>query len=246
MKRVSSLVRVAVVLIALAGPSASWAEDAASGRVIKRSSGKPQARGETPAPDPSRTRSVPMPVVQTRVAAESCSPEQEAKIEAARRAAAIRSQVATDRARGLHPSTGEQDRRDAQRHASKLIDDDVDFDQVVEITESIRDRVSSASLRTVCEGKSNPNCAVRSAYVENLSPPIHVCPAFFETSSDEQNIRTLIHESAHLSRIREEGESESYCVLFDCDTNCGGFYAADSWAHFVHCVAGETPDAYDE
>lgn len=241
----SIVVRVVVILIALACPAGLWAQEPSAEPVTKREARKPVARGDTPAPDPSKVVEKPTPKVRSRVAAQACTPAQEEVIETARRAAAIRSQLATDRTRGIHPTTGERDRREAEQAAYRLIDGDVDFDQVAEITESVRDRVSSPSLRAVCESSNDPNCTVRSAYVQDLHPPIHICPAFFDTSSAEQRIRTLIHESAHLVGVREQGDSESYCVLFDCDTNCGGFYAADSWAHFVHCVAGETPDAYD-
>jgi hypothetical protein len=245
MKRTRLCVGSAVLLIAFASPCALLAGEPVAERVKKGATNKPGTRAviET---DPSKVVKKPSPVVRSRVAAEACTPEQEAIIETARKAAAIRTQVATDHARGLHPSTGENDKREAQRLADKLIDPDVDFDQVVEITENIRDRVSSASLRTACSAASDANCAVRSAYVQDLSPPIHICPEFFKSSTPEQRIRTMIHESAHLSRIKEEGDSESYCVMFDCDTNCGGFHAADGWAHFVHCVSGQTPDRPEE
>jgi hypothetical protein len=105
--------------------------------------------------------------------------------------------------------------------------------------------VSSSELKVACETDKNPNCAVRTAYVENLSSPIHFCPAFFQTSTPEQRIRTLIHESAHLARIKEEGDSESYCVSFDCESNCGGFYVADGWAHYLHCLSGQKADQAD-
>jgi hypothetical protein len=242
MKRSEVAFRGVVMLLALTLTSSASAEEPAAQPVVKRTSDAPVPRGEAQSPDPSRVVEKPVPTVQSRVAPEACTPKQEKVIEAARRAGAVRSQVATDRARGLHPNTGERDRLEAEQAANQLIDVDVDFGQVVEITETIRDRMSSASLPVVCESKSNPNCAVRAAYVTNLEPPIHICPAFFDTSSSEQRIRTMIHESAHLAGLREQGDSESYCVFFDCETNCGGFYAADSWAHFVHCVAGETPD----
>lgn len=244
MKRVSAF-RDAVLLIALLAAAGASAEEPGATPVVKKPSGKLEVRGEAKTPAPGRIEKKPAPILQTRVAAEACTSEQEELIEAARKAAAIRSQVATDRARGVHPTTGDMDRREAERKATLLIDPDVNFEQVVELSEKIRDRVSSSSLRVVCEAESNPNCAVRSAYVQDLQAPIHICPAFFETSTPEQRIRTLIHESAHLAHIREEGDSESYCVLFDCQTSCGGFYVADAWAHFVHCVAGEAPDAYD-
>ena len=192
--------------------------------------------------DPKKIVKKPNPVVSSRVAPEACNSAEESMIETARKSAAVRTQVATDRARGLHPSTGASDKREAQRLFDKIVDPNVDFDQVIEVSESIRNRVSSPDLKVQCETDKNPNCAVRTAYVENLSPPIHFCPAFFQTSTAEQRIRTLVHESAHLSRIKQEGDAESYCVSFDCDSNCGGFGVADGWAHFLHCASGEKAD----
>ncbi len=227
-----------LVLAALVFTCAPALADEPPARVVKRASDKPAPRGATEAV--VRKQSVPQ--VRSRVAATACTDEQTAEIEAARAAAAIRTQVAVDRIRGLHPSTGASDRREAESKAYGLIDSDVNFDQVQEIAEGIRNRVSNRELPVVCEAASNSNCTVRTAFVEDSRAPIHICPHFFETSSAEQRIRTMVHESAHMVGVREEGESESYCVLFDCSSNCGGFYAADSWAHYLHCVAGETPD----
>lgn len=81
------------------------------------------------------------------------------------------------------------------------------------------------------------------AYVVGHRPPIHLCPRFF-TSGPEQQIRTLVHESAHLAGIGQS-EGESYCVTFDCQGGCGGFEAADSWSHYVHCTSQQRPDKAD-
>jgi hypothetical protein len=78
------------------------------------------------------------------------------------------------------------------------------------------------------------------AYVVGNRPPVHLCPAFFR-SSREQQVRTLVHEAAHLAGIGEV-EGESYCVVFDCQGRCGsGFEAADSWSHYVHCLSNQRP-----
>jgi len=213
--------------------------------VSKRSADDSEVAAVEGPPKMGRVEKKPEAKVQSRVASEGCTPAQETAIEEARRSAAIRSQVATDRARGVHPTTGDRDRREAESTSYRVIDSELDFDQVVEVSENIRDKVSNMGLRVSCESARNPNCAVRSAYVEDLSPPIHVCPGFFESSA-EQRTRTLIHESAHLTGIKEKGDAESYCVLFDCQTRCGDFYTADAWAHFIHCAAGQPADAYDD
>jgi hypothetical protein len=72
-----------------------------------------------------------------------------------------------------------------------------------------------------------------------------LCPAFFKQGPEEQ-IRTLIHESAHLAGIGKADTAESYCVIFNCEQSCGGFESADSWGQFVHCLSGQAPDKPDE
>lgn len=190
-----------------------------------------------------QTPKKPAPTVKSREAAEACTLAQKEILDTARKAAAERAKTATDRARGSDPTTGEQDREAAEKLARKLIDEEVSFDKAVEITADIRDWLSSDSeLEIVCESASDTHCAARSAYVQDTTQPIHLCPDFFTTSTAEQRIRGMIHESAHLYGIEEEGDSDTFCVQFDCETSCGGSDVADSWAHFVHCLAGETPD----
>jgi hypothetical protein len=233
------LLVLSVLLVAALQPAAHADE-----RVLKRSADKPKERS---APDakpagPGRVITKPAVKVQSRGAAQECTEEQTDQVEAARRAGAIRAQLATDRARGVRPTTGQQDRLEAQRAFEALVEADTDFDQVLEITEKIRDRVSSPSLRVVCASSADSNCSVRDAYVVGTEPPIHLCPTYFKTSSPEQRIRGLIHESAHLVGITQGDEPESYCPVFDCEITCGGFYAADAWSHFVHCVSGQPAD----
>lgn len=100
----------------------------------------------------------------------------------------------------------------------------------------------SPRMQWVAEPASDRFCR-RSwdAYVVGSRPPVHLCPSFFR-SGFEQQVRTLVHEAAHLARIGE-AEGESYCVTFDCQAGCGaGFEAADSWSHYVHCLSNQRPD----
>jgi len=90
----------------------------------------------------------------------------------------------------------------------------------------------------------DPECGNRAAYVvmnQELPKPIILCPAFF-SAGWEQQIRTMIHEAAHLEGIGTATFGESYCIYFDCETSCGGHDSANSWAHFVHCLSGQKPD----
>jgi hypothetical protein len=240
MTRRSTILGFAVSI--LLSSSGIYAGDEPVERLQKEPSEKPRSGGEVNAPDPGRIVKKPaVSTVQSRVVSERCTAKQDKIIETARRAAQLRTQVAVDHARGLHPTTGDDDRREAERFASRLIGD-VSFQQVCDVSETIRDRVSNASLKVDCTTSQDKECGDRKAYVVGMEPPIHLCPQFF-TGSDEERIRTLIHESAHLARIQqEEGQPESYCIFFDCESNCGGFYSADSWAHFLHCAAGATPD----
>jgi hypothetical protein len=125
--------------------------------------------------------------------------------------------------------------------ARRMFDwDNPNMDQITEIVGQMRDRLGP-QLQTVRAPQNDPDCGNRAAYVVGGRPPVHLCPAFF-SSTPEQRIRTMIHEAAHLARIGQASLGESYCVDFDCTTDCGGFESADSWAHFVHCAGGQRPD----
>jgi hypothetical protein len=124
--------------------------------------------------------------------------------------------------------------------ARRMFDwDNPNMDQITEIVGQMRDRLGP-QLQTVRAPQNDPECGNRAAYVVGGRAPVHLCPAFY-SSSPEQRIRTMIHEAAHLVRIGQPS-GESYCTDFDCSGGCGGFEAADSWAHFVHCASGQRPD----
>jgi Domain of unknown function (DUF4157) len=118
--------------------------------------------------------------------------------------------------------------------------EDLNMDQVRDIVGSMRNYLLPG-LQTVQATASDPECGNREAYVRGLRPPIVLCPKFFR-SSPEQQARTMVHEAAHLAGIGSATLGESYCAFYDCATSCGGFHSADSWAHFVHCLSGQTPD----
>lgn len=173
--------------------------------------------------------------------------QQATVIERARAAAAIRTQVALFRLRGTVPPgpTGRPDpseamRRRAQALARVMFDwADPNMEQIEEIVGSIVSHLTNPQV--MVGGRGDPECGNRAAYVRGLRPPIVLCPTFF-SSTPEQQARTMIHEAAHLARIGSATLGESYCVIFDCETSCGGFDSADSWSQFVHCLSGQTPD----
>lgn len=142
----------------------------------------------------------------------------------------------------LAPDTSTEPRMRARNLAQRMfVWPDPNLGQVADILGSMVTHLGPR-MQWVAEPASDRFCR-RSwdAYVVGSRPPVHLCPSFFR-SGFEQQVRTLVHEAAHLARIGEV-EGESYCVTFDCQAGCGsGFEAADSWSHYVHCLSNQTPD----
>jgi len=184
----------------------------------------------------------------TSAAPNAPNARQQSLIDDARRAAAIRCQTAMFRVRAIVPA-GPANAVDASaemaaraRSLARLMFDwnDPNMEQIGDIVGSMVTFLTSG-VQVMIAAAGDPECGQRAAYVRGLRPPIVLCPTFF-ASSPEQRVRTMIHESAHLARIGSAALGESYCVDFDCATPCGNFDSADSWAHFVHCLSGQTPD----
>jgi hypothetical protein len=178
-----------------------------------------------------------------------CTADKISLIEEARRAAAIRCQLAAFQTKGLvppgpmgRPDGGEAARRRARNIARTIFGEDLNMEQVGDIVSNMGARLASPSLPFACAPANDPNCGSRAGYVIGFRPPVYLCPAFFNAPADkEQRIRTMVHEAAHLAGIGE-AVGESYCPIFDCQTSCGGFDVADSWSHYIHCVSNQTPD----
>lgn len=176
------------------------------------------------------------------------TPRQQGVIDAARRAAAIRCQIAMFRTGGIVPAgpaghidSAVESRQAARRLAQVMFQwDDPNMEQVSEVISSMVNYLTSG-VAVMVAGRNDPECGTRAAYVRGLRPPIVLCPAFF-SETPEQQIRTMVHEAAHLARIGTANLGESYCVDFDCQTSCGGFDSADSWSHYVHCLSGRPAD----
>ena len=167
-------------------------------------------------------------------------------IEAARRAAANRTQRAMFRARGIAPPS---DHPDVERQRTTLLAQRIfawpnpDLAQIAQILSSMVTFLLPGRAQVMIAGSNNPDCSFRAGYVRGMRLPIVLCPAFFEENPTlEQQARTMVHESAHLARVGYSSLAESYCIDFDCRTSCGGFDSADSWAHFVNCLSGEPAD----
>jgi hypothetical protein len=144
--------------------------------------------------------------------------------------------------RRIDPSVGAQER--AHQIAIRIFAMDPDMDDVGDTVRKIRDRLASPDLPTVRAGADDPHAGFE-AFVLNRQPPIHLCPRFF-TTTDEQRIRTMLHETAHLVGFGSP-DGEAYYAFYDGCPNGGGLGAtqADSWSHFIHIVSGQTPDEPD-
>ena len=109
--------------------------------------------------------------------------------------------------------------------------------------------LSGNSLPVNCLTKKDAGCKVNAGFVKQGTYAINLCPPFF-SGSEEQRIRTMVHESAHLAKRFVNGE-EAYCGIYDCKASCGGqgdaaWGMADNWGHFVHCLSGQTADQADK
>jgi hypothetical protein len=163
---------------------------------------------------------------------------QQKMIDAARNAAAIRTQRAMFKARGIE---GTQSFLEAKRLAQIKFDwADPNMDQIAEVLSGMGGGLVNVDIKVV--GANDPDCGSRSGYVRGHQQPIVLCPAFFrDPANNEGRIRTLIHEMAHVKGIGKADLGEQYFPVFDCDSK-GAFESADSWAHYVHCLSGQTPD----
>jgi hypothetical protein len=161
---------------------------------------------------------------------------QQKAIDAARRAGAIRTQVAMFRARGLEGATRFAD---ARRFAQlKFNWPDPNMDQIGDILAIMGGGLVNIDVKVA--GPGDPECGSRAGYVRDHMPPIVLCPGFFRSSAEEQ-IRTMIHEMAHIAGIGKADAAEQYYVIFDCDSP-GEFGSANAWANYVNCLSGQTPD----
>jgi Domain of unknown function (DUF4157) len=159
-------------------------------------------------------------------------------IDKARRAAAVRTQVALFKASGVQGSGGFLE---AKRLAQIKFDwPDPNMEQIAEILSGMGGSLITVDVKVA--GKGDPECGSRAGYVRGHRPPIVLCPGFFkDPSDDEGRIRTMVHEMAHVKGIGSADTAEQYFPIFDCDQK-GSFESADAWSNYVHCLSGQTPD----
>lgn len=168
--------------------------------------------------------------------------DQQRILQPAARAAAVRTQVAMFRTRGTVVPGQERATESRARALARTMFQwpNPNMEQIGDILANMASRLLNPNVKVAAP--ADTRCSSWSAFVIGNRPPIIVCPSFFApATTDEQRTRTLIHEAAHASGIGDPA-GESYCVYFDCTTSCGSFSAADSWAHYVHCLSDQRAD----
>lgn len=168
--------------------------------------------------------------------------KQKGMIDEARRAAAIRAQIAMFKASGIQ---GEGPFLEARRLAQIKFDwTNPNMDQISEVLSGMGGRLTTVDIKVA--GPGDPECGTRAGYVRGHRPPIVLCPGFYsDPGNNEGRIRTMIHEMAHIKGIGTADVAEQYFPIFDCDSK-GTFESADSWANYVHCLSGQPPDKSEE
>lgn len=163
-------------------------------------------------------------------------------IDQARNAAAIRTQTAMFKASGIQGAVQFQE---ARRLAQIKFDwPNPNMEQISEVLSGMGGGLVTVDVKVAAA--NDPECAGRAGYVRGHRPPIVLCPGFFkDPANNEGRVRTMIHEMAHIKGIGKADVGEQYFPVFDC-TSKGVFESADSWANYVHCLSGQSPDKPDE
>jgi len=158
------------------------------------------------------------------------------KIAAARQQAVLRLSVAYLRINGTSPNF---DARHELTTVKGLVSPRIqNLEQVADILRQMMSIVRSGPIEI---GPEIDACSQWRGYVVGNHVPIHLCRSWF-TNSDEDAIRTLIHEAAHAVGFGQPG-AESYFPIFDCGFSTDdNWNSADAWARYVHCISGATPD----
>ena len=126
-----------------------------------------------------------------------------------------------------------------------------DMDDIGNTLGDMKNRIASPNVPIDRAHFPDPRCGNRSAFVVGNRIPIFLCPRFFG-GSDEERIRTMVHESAHLAGIGDP-DGEAYYLLFNSlnedpqivqgnpqSSNRADF--ADTWAKYVNAVTGQPED----
>lgn len=192
----------------------------------------------------------PSPASENQPKNVPCSDEQEAVANRAQRAAFSRAFTAWTEITAV--DTSDEEMRKLEQFQAKFIAKELfdvespPMEEIADVMGTLKSKLGGKGIAFVCAATDDPYCSRRAAYVSDSRPPIHICPGFLDRS-EEERIRTMVHEAAHLTRFQGVfiGEQvESYCGLMTCGFSCGGYDTADSWSHLALCLAA--PEAADE
>jgi hypothetical protein len=158
---------------------------------------------------------------------------------------------------GPPPPTGRPDpnlaNRIRTRNLARTIFNNLnpDMDDIGDVLGDMKNRIASPNTPFDRAHFPDPRCGGRSGFVVGNRIPIFLCPRFFG-GSDEQRIRTIVHEAAHLTGIGDP-DGEAYYLLFNRQNedpqivqgtprslNRADF--ADTWAKYVNAVTGQPED----
>jgi hypothetical protein len=167
--------------------------------------------------------------------------------------------------RGLSPAPppGRFDPNLAARERARRIAIDIfdepnpNLDDIGDGVAQMRDFLASPSMPLVRALVNEKECGFRDGFVSSSNrPPVTLCANFFAIcTTDEQRIRTMIHEAAHLIGVGAS-RGELYYLKFNClnedpqiafgsPMSRKRIDQADTWGKFVHCVSGQRPDKDD-
>ena len=88
-----------------------------------------------------------------------------------------------------------------------------DMDDISQVLGEMKDWTTQPNLPIELGHFPDPRCGNRDAFVVGNRVPIILCPRFFG-GSEEQRIRTMVHESAHLTGVGDP-QGESYYFQFN-------------------------------
>ena len=128
-----------------------------------------------------------------------------------------------------------------------------DMDDIANVLGDMRNRLMSRSFQRA--HLPDTRIGGRDGFVVGNRLPIFLCPHFFATS-DEQRIRTMVHESAHLTGIGDP-DGEAYYLRYNrrneppdqtvgTPTSARREDFADTWAKYVNAVTNQPADREDE
>jgi hypothetical protein len=130
------------------------------------------------------------------------------------------------------------------------------LDDIADGIAQMRNFLASPNMPIVRALVNEKQCAFRDGFVPSNRLPVTLCANFFAVcTTDEERIRTMVHEAAHLIGVGAS-EGELYYLKFNCrnedpqiafgsPTSRERIDQADTWGKFVHCVSGQPPDKDD-